>query len=114
MPSAEKAREQTSEPLVRLFEYFLEPCSSLPIDPADRILERFERFREVRVLRIEIRLALGLLLELVDRREIDSAEALDPSLELLERLVPRGERRVWRQLRYDLFSLARRSGGMSR
>src|SRR6185369_16499303 len=110
MPSAEKAREQTSEPLVRLFEYFLETRSRLPIDPADRILERLERFREVRVLRIEIRLALGLLPKLVDRREIDSAEALDPSLELLERLVPRGERRVWRQLRYDLVELEVRLG----
>src|SRR4051812_30836984 len=76
MASAEESREQPAEPLVRLFEHLLEPGSRLAIDPANCVLECLERFGEVRVLRVEIRLALGLLFELVDRREVDRAEAL--------------------------------------
>ena len=92
--AAEEPREQTAEALVGLVERFFEPRARLAIDLADRVLERLERFGEIRELRVEILLALGLLLELVDRRQVDRAEPLNPALELLERLVPDGGRRI--------------------
>src|SRR5690606_30297277 len=53
-------------------------------------------------LRVQIRLALGLLLELVDRGEVDRAEPLNLALDLLDLLVPRGGVGVGREARDDL------------
>ena len=54
-----------------LVERVLEARARLAIDLADGVLERVERVGEVGELAVEIFLALGLLLELVDRREVD-------------------------------------------
>src|SRR5690606_21897474 len=47
MPAAEEARKQAPEPLIRPLESFLESRPRLPIDLANRLLERLERLREV-------------------------------------------------------------------
>src|SRR5690606_35919503 len=66
---------------------------------------RLECLGQVRKLRVEILLALGLLLELVDRGEIDRPEPLDLSLDRLEGLRPRRGRRVLRKSRDDLLEI---------
>src|SRR5690606_37265953 len=105
MPAAEEAREEAAKPLIRLLERFLEARPGFPIDLANRLLEGLERLREILELRVEVLLALGLLLELVDRGEVDRAKALNLALDRLERLVPRRRRRVFRELREHLLEL---------
>src|SRR5690606_13578302 len=88
MAAAEETREQPAEPLIGLLERLFEARPRFPVDLPDRILERLERFGEIGELRVEVLLALGLLLELVDRGEIDRAETLDLPLDRFERLAP--------------------------
>src|SRR5690606_19061785 len=59
-------------------------------------------------LSVEILLPLGLLLELVDRGEVDGAEPLDLALNRLEVLVPCSSRRLRRQLGQHLLELEAR------
>src|SRR5690606_3174614 len=102
MPAAEETREQPRKAGVRLVEGLLETGASLAVDLADRVLQRLERVREIVVLRVEIRLSFGLLAKLVDRREIDRAETLNPALDPLGVLLPFRAIRVRRQLRDHL------------
>src|SRR5690606_19796716 len=105
MAAAEETREEPPQPLIRLVERLLETRAGFPIYLSDRLLERLERFGEIRELRVEVLLALGLLLELVDRGEIDRPKALDLPLDRFERLVPDGRRRILGKLGEDLLEL---------
>ena len=66
MTAAEEPREKPLQALVGLVERLLEPRARFLIYLADGVLERLERFREIRELRVEILLPLLLFLELVD------------------------------------------------
>src|SRR5690606_167529 len=105
MAAAEETREEPPQPLIRLVERLLETRAGFPIYLSDRLLERLERFGEIRELRVEVLLALGLLLELVDRGEIDRPKALDLPLDRFELLVPGGRRRILGKIGEDLLEL---------
>jgi hypothetical protein len=81
MPAAEEAREQLLDARVDAIECFLEALARFLVDLADRAFERFERGREVGELRVEVGLALGLLVEFLDRREVDGLEPPDLLIE---------------------------------
>ena len=100
--AAEQARKEPPQTLIGFLESLLESRARFAVDLADRVLERLERFGQVGELRVEILLAFRLFLELVDGGQVDSAEPLEPALELLERVVPHDFRRVRRQAERDL------------
>src|SRR6185312_14273816 len=91
MPASEEPREFLLEAGVDLLERLVEPRPGLLVDAAHRVLERRKSIREVLELPIEVLLALAVLRELVDRREIDLAELPDRGASLGEPLLP-GER----------------------
>ena len=65
--AAEQAREQLLDAGVDAVERFLEARARFLVDLADRAFERFERGGEIGQLRVEIGLALRLLVEFLDR-----------------------------------------------
>src|SRR5690606_8341314 len=75
--AAEQAREKAPQTLVRLLVSVLELRTRLTIDLADGFLEGLERLGEIVKLRVEVGLALGLLLELVDCGQVDRAAPLN-------------------------------------
>ncbi len=73
-------------------------CARLAVDLLDRGLERFERVGQILELTIEIFLALGLFLELVDRRQIHLAQAIDLLRQVRQTSAPRDDVRLGRHL----------------
>src|SRR5690606_37382217 len=96
--AAEQPRETLLQSGVDAIERVLEARTRLAIDLADRRFQRFERFGEILELAIEVFLALGLFLELVDRSQIHLAEPLDLLRQLRERLLPCTDLRFRRHL----------------
>ena len=90
MTAAEQAREALLQAGIDAIERVLEARARFAVDLADRRFERLQRVGQILELPIEVFLALGLLLELVDRRQVDLAEALDLLRQVRERLFPRG------------------------
>src|SRR6185437_9538494 len=86
-------------------ERVLEAALRLAINLADRVLERGQRVRQVRVLPVQVLLALRLLAELVDRREIDLSQPLDLFGRLEQALLPPGHVCVLRKPRRDRVEL---------
>ena len=88
MTATEQAREKllkaVIDPVVRL----LETAAGLPVDAPDGLLQGLQGAGDVSVLVVQVRLALRLLLELVDGRQVDVAQAADPRRYLLEPLLP--------------------------
>ena len=84
LPAAEEHREEPGEVLVDRVERLLQELSGFAIDLANGVLERRHRFREIGRLGVQILLALPGDLELVERREIDGAEAGDRALQPLD------------------------------
>ena len=66
----------------------LETIAGFPVDLADDVFQRLQRFGQVVVLRVQVALALGLLLVLLDRRQVDRPQTLDARRETLETLLP--------------------------
>src|SRR5580693_7454526 len=102
MTSAEQAREFILEPGVDALEGLLEARARLTIDAAHRLIEGREGIGEIGELTVEIFLALGVLLELVDRSEVDLAELLEIRAQLGERLLPLRHVRFGRESLADL------------
>src|SRR5690606_14493859 len=71
--TAEEARKLLLQPRIDAAEGVLEARARLAVDLAHRLFERFERGGQVGELPVEILLALRVLLQFVDRREIDLA-----------------------------------------
>ena len=88
MAAAEQAREQLAEAGVDPVERLFEALAGLLVDLADRRLQRLQRGVEVSQLRVEVGLALRLLLVLGDRREVDRLEPLDLRVERGQLLLP--------------------------
>ena len=86
--ATEEPRELFLETRIDPVEGFLEAALGLAIDAADGILERRERVGQVRMLPVEVLLALGLFPELVDRGQVDLAEPLDLLAGLAESHFP--------------------------
>ena len=77
MTAAEQAREALLQAGVDAIERVLETRARFAVDLADRGFQRLERVGQILELPIQVFLALGLFLELVDRRQIHLAESLD-------------------------------------
>ena len=75
-------------------EGVLEARARLAVDLAHRRLERLQCVGEILALPVQVLLALGLLLEFADRREIHLAQALDLALGLLQLRFPGLDRRL--------------------
>src|SRR5690606_35343103 len=103
--AAEQPREEPLEVLVDLVEGFLEARARFAIHPANRLLERRERLRQVLGLLVEVALAARKLLELLDRDQVDRPEALDAVRNALEALLPGGLVRLGRHFREHLREL---------
>ena len=73
---------------VDLVERRFESCSRFPINLSNRRAQRLERFFQIFVLRVQVDLALRLLIELVDCSEVDRPQTLNSAVELVERLDP--------------------------
>ena len=93
-PPPNKPREFVLQSAVDAVEGVLETGSRLAVDLADGLLERVQGIRKVGELPVEVLLALGLLLQLVDRRQVDGAETLDPFGDFHELLIPREDGRI--------------------
>jgi hypothetical protein len=99
--AAEQAREALLQAGVDAVERVLEARACLAIDLADRCFEGFERVGEILELPVQVFLALGLFLELVDRRQVHRAEALDLAGDFREVRLPRRDVRLRRHLLVD-------------
>jgi hypothetical protein len=95
--AAEHAREQLLQPAVDLVEGLLEAAARFPIDLADRRLQRRQGRLEVLVLRVEVLLALGLLLVLLHRGEVDRPQPGDAVGIALQLSLPGGHVHIFRQ-----------------
>ena len=73
MTAAEEAREELLEAMIDLVVGVLEASAGLAIDLADGGLQGLEGARDVGVLLVQIDLALLLLIELLDGRQVDGA-----------------------------------------
>ena len=102
MPAAEQAREFLLQAGVHLLEGLLEARAGLFVDLAHRLLERAQRIRQVGVLAVQVFLALGLLLELIDRGEIHLAQPRHVGTHGAELVLPARRVRIRRQRRDDL------------
>ena len=85
MTPTEYPGEQALQAAINLVEGLFEAGSRFFVDLPDRILQRRQRSFQIVVLLIEINLALGLGLILVDCSQIDRTEALDPIAEFFQR-----------------------------
>ncbi len=110
MSAAEQARKLLLQAGIDALEGLLEPRAGLLVDPAHGLLEGIQRRGEVRVLAVEVLLALGLLLQLIDRGEIHLAELLQVDAHLRERLLPLRHARLFREPRVNLRKLEARLG----
>src|SRR5271155_2772607 len=97
MAAAEQAREFLLEACIDLLEGILEACAGLAIDLAHGRLQGLQRVGQILALPVEVFLALGLLLELADGREIHLAQALDLALGLLQLRFPARDRGLRRE-----------------
>ena len=77
MTAAEQPREALLQAGVDAIERVLEARARFAVDLADRRFERLERVGQILELPVQVFLALGLFLELVDRRQVHLAEPLD-------------------------------------
>src|SRR5690606_19189110 len=103
--AAEQARETLLQSGVDAVERILEARARFTVDFADRRLEGLERLGEILELSVEVFLALGLLLELIDRGEIHLTEPLDLAGKLGEAALPFGDIRLWRHFLVDLLQI---------
>ena len=71
-----------------LLEGVLEARARLLVDLAHGLLERGQRIGQVGELAIQVVLALGLLLELIDRGEIDLSQARHIGAQSIDLLLP--------------------------
>ena len=97
------------QPGVDAVEGVLETRARLLVDLAHRLLERLERIGEVGELAVEVFLALGLFLELVDGRQVHLAQLLEVAAGR-QRLFPGWRRRHRPRAREDLGQLETRGG----
>src|SRR5208283_4272904 len=88
MASAEQPRKLLLEAGIHPVEGILEARARFAVDLPHRRFESLERVGQILALPVQILLALGLLFELADRREIHLAQALDLSLHLLDLRFP--------------------------
>src|SRR5690606_13946843 len=86
--AAEQLREELLESLVQLVEGLLETGPGLAVDFSNYAFEGLQGTHQVGVLGVEVGLALGLLLELVDGDQVDRTDAVDPAADVLESLPP--------------------------
>ena len=75
MAAAEQAREQFLDAAVDPVEGVLEAAAGFPVDLADGRLQGLKGRGQVGVLGVQVLLALALLLELGDRRQVDRLQA---------------------------------------
>ncbi len=74
MTAAEHLGKQFLQATVDAVEVFLEARPGFPVDLADGVFQGVERVFQVRVLAVQVVLALGLLLVFVDGRQVDLAQ----------------------------------------
>src|SRR6185436_1242965 len=96
--AAEQFREALLQTGIDAVERVLEARARLAVDLADRRFERFERVGQILELAVQVFLALGLVLELVDGREVHLPEALDLAGDFREIRLPGGHVRFRRHL----------------
>src|SRR5579863_182751 len=97
VPAAEEPRKALLQTGVDALESLLEARARLLVAAPHRLLDGVERGGQVVELPIQVLLALGLLLELVDRGEVDLAEPLDARARLGEPVLPCRDRRIGRE-----------------
>ncbi len=88
MAAAKDFGEQVLQAVVDLVEGFLEARTCFPVDLANHLFQGAQGFFQITVLRIQIALALRLLLVFFNRREVNRAQALNPRIQLRQLLLP--------------------------
>ena len=93
MTAAKQLREQAFETLVDVIVSLAEARARFPVDLANRTFERCQGVIEIRKLRIQVLLAFRLLLELVDRSQVDRSQPVDSGPDRRQLVLPGQDRR---------------------
>src|SRR5262249_37287322 len=103
--AAEEARKLLLHPGIDALEGLLEAGPGLPVDPPHRLIEGIQGGGQIGKLAIEVLLALALLLQLVNSREVYLTELLQVRTDLRQRMFPVWDAGVRRQILLDLSKL---------